>query len=47
MEAKDLEGVVPPQHEGARKDIEHVVVTQDANEAGKLFAVAPQAAAEC
>jgi hypothetical protein len=40
MEAKDLESVIPPQHEGARKDIEQVVVTKNPNDARALFAIA-------
>lgn len=40
MEMKDLESVIPPQLEGARKDIEQVVVTKDPNAARALFETA-------
>jgi hypothetical protein len=40
MEAKDVERVVPPQYEGARKDIEQVGVSEDPNDALRLFATA-------
>ncbi len=40
MADKEFKDIVPLQHEGAKKDIEHVVTTQDINDARILFDLA-------
>ena len=40
MAQKEIEDIVPLQQEGTKKDIEHIVTTQDINDARKLFDIA-------
>jgi hypothetical protein len=40
MAEKEIEDIVPSQQKGGKKDIEHVVTTQDVNDAKKLFDIA-------
>jgi hypothetical protein len=40
MAEEEIEDIVPLQHEGTKKDIEHIVTTQNINDARKLFDIA-------
>jgi hypothetical protein len=40
MAQKEVEDMIPDQESGTKKDIEHTVVTQDLNDARKLFDIA-------